>query len=658
LGDFHTKNDDFTEKAMADIAVASPDLVIPLGDFGGKNIGTTEGLEQAWQHIRSIGAPMRAIMGNHDLQRETGSGPQPKGTMEQRFIELFGERSYGVIECEDYRLFFATTEPQPSDSCYQIQECYVTDGQFEFLRGKLRERPGVPVIFFTHAPIMGSGLRTVPHVHVRSTNAYMDHNHQPERWMALVKEHPEIVMWFSAHYHLSHIYPDSVVSRFGATFFTTAVHGAATRDGNRQSRVIKLVDGCATVKTLDHVERRLLETTDWASEGTLTELVEERRRVLAVGMAGMAEMAGMLGAAGTVGTGGAVGTGGSCGLADTDATGGAVSEDGFGGLGSLGSLANTKGAPGIRLLSSCAIGDGEALPGCLVALDDRRWLSGTADGYLWEIVPEYEAVMGTLHLNETVHSVTVDGERIWFAADNRVYLKDARDPWRFFRLKEDDRQRTFVELPEPARSLTVSPTGSLWAVCGGAIYEIGPDSASGSELQTQRVCELPDDTAKLADVGGELRILTTDGRLYRWSQGAEQPEPVADHVADWDGFGDMEARIVRGGNQWHIHGADHRTGKQWTKKWDRPEVQAGVQVEFQAKIACLGDANVLLNVDGAAYFINLADPNIIPVPIPAGTKVTAMARAYDQNRVFALTIAAGDPPNRPRLMRWDYSILA
>jgi hypothetical protein len=622
LGDFHMKNDDFTEKAMADIAVASPELVIPLGDFGGKNIGTTEGLEQAWQHIRSIGAPMRAIMGNHDLQRETGSGPQPKGTMERRFAELFGERSYGVVEGEDYRLFFATTEPQPADSCYQIQECYVTDEQFEFLRGKLDERPGVPVLFFTHAPIMGSGLRTVPQVHVRSTNSYMDHNHQPERWMALVKEHPEIVMWFSAHYHLSHVYPDSVVNKFGATFFTTAVHGAATRDGNRQSRVIELVGGRATVKTIDHVERRVLEKLDWASEGTLAELVETRRLVLA-------------GGAVSAGAGGATGLGGSDGYADAD------------------------GVQGIRLLSSCAIGEGEALPGCLVALDERRWLAGTTDGYLWEIVPEYDAVMGTLHLNETVHGVAVDGERIWFAAGNRVFLKDGRDPWRFFRPKEDDRQRTFAELPEPAGCLTVSPTGSLWAVCGGGLYEIGPDSASGSELQAQRVCELPGETAKLADVGGELRILTTDGSLYRWSQGAEQPEPVADHVADWDGFGDMEARIVRNDDQLHIHGADHRTGTQWNKPWNRPGDQAGVQATVQAELVCLGDANVLLNVDGKAYFMNLADQDSTPALIPVESKVTAIARrAYGQNRSFALATAAGDSPNRPQLTRWDYSTLA
>jgi hypothetical protein len=75
------------------------------------------------------------------------------------------------------------------------------------------------------------------------------------------------------------------------------------------------------------------------------------------------------------------------------------------------------------------------------------------------------------------------------------------------------------------------------------------------------------------------------------------------------------------------------------------------------ELVCLGDANVLLNVSGKAYFINLADPHSTPALIPVEQKVTAIARAYGPNRSFGLATAAGDAPNRPQLTRWDYSTL-
>lgn len=280
LGDFHLKPEDYelTRSAMEDIANCKPDLIIPLGDFGSQeNIGRVAGLEEAERFLRMPGVPLRPILGNHDLERESGNGKQPKGTMQERFLQMFQlDKPYGVLEFENYRFFFASTEPQSPDSCYDVQEVFASDEQFAWLTGKLKERPNVPVIFFTHAPPVGSGLRTVPRVHVRSTNAYLDENHDSYRWYYLFKNCPEIVMWFSAHYHLSHMHPDSHTYRFGTHFFITGVHGASfTRDGLRQSRIVDIEDNAVTVRTLDHIKRSVTDEGGWRHEGPIRSLIKK-----------------------------------------------------------------------------------------------------------------------------------------------------------------------------------------------------------------------------------------------------------------------------------------------------------------------------------------------------------------------------------------------
>ena len=86
-------------------------------------------------------------MGNHDLERESGKGNQAKGTMEKHFNQLFQlDRPYGVLEYESSRLFFVSTEPQPEDSCYQIQECYATEEQFNWLVKNFNVLPFVRLV--------------------------------------------------------------------------------------------------------------------------------------------------------------------------------------------------------------------------------------------------------------------------------------------------------------------------------------------------------------------------------------------------------------------------------------------------------------------------------------------------------------------------------
>lgn len=414
LGDFHMHADqlDLTEAAMEDVAACRPDLVIPLGDFGGSGkIGRVAGLDQAKEYLDKIGAPLRPILGNHDIEREAGDGPQPQGTMERAFLERFGlESAYGFWEEDAFRLLFASTDPQPADSCYQVQECYVSEQQFAALQAGLAARPGVPVIAFTHAPPLGARLRTVPAVHVRATNAYLDQNHDPHRWLRLCEDHPEIIAWFAAHYHLGHVYPDAQTEVHGTRFFLTGVHGSATRDGRRQSRVIDIAGDEIHVWTLDHVARQLTEEGSWRGS-----LRAASRRPKAV----------------------------------------------------------PKLPEGPAQRPGVPVGDAPVRPRQLAGLPSGRVLAGTDDGFAWEVDIAAGGVLGTLHLDETPLSALAVGEDgAWLAFGAEVRRVDLADPWRFVRDKRRARPAPDAVLPTDIDALCARPGGGAFAAAGSVVWEI------------------------------------------------------------------------------------------------------------------------------------------------------------------------------------------
>src|SRR5690606_2766236 len=106
-------------------------------------------------------------------------------------------------------------------------------------------------------------------------NAYLSQNHDPDRWLHLVERFPEIVMWFSAHYHLGHTYPDSFTFRNGTWFFMTGVHSTATRDGSRQSRVIDVTADRVIVRTLCHNARAIDDRYEWTHAGALPSMIQD-----------------------------------------------------------------------------------------------------------------------------------------------------------------------------------------------------------------------------------------------------------------------------------------------------------------------------------------------------------------------------------------------
>jgi hypothetical protein len=410
LGDFHLSpaQPQIADQAMEDINALRPDLVVPLGDFGSDGkIGSPQGIAEAWRHLRKLRAPLRPILGNHDLQQESGGRREPYSMSRELQKTSGGETGSRFLEFENFRLMFVATDPQPADSCWQIQECYVSLPQFRALMETFRQRPGVPVIVFSHAPPLGCGLRTVPKVHVRATNAYLDQNHDPQRWQALYREHAEFVLWFSAHYHLGHDHPDSTTDICGTHFFQTQIHGLQTRDGTRQSRVLDIAPESVVVSTLDHIERRLTRKSQWRFGGPLEMLVRSKA---------------------------------------------------------------AKISGGCRTEFSIALSDAP-LRGCLRAISDDRLLIGTADGFLWEAELSSRSVRGTLHIGPTLASVAVTESEVWRAWDNKIACVPRDDLSRFIRVAQPETlPGCSYEIAENVTAL-IATAGALFALGTQHVWE-------------------------------------------------------------------------------------------------------------------------------------------------------------------------------------------
>lgn len=586
LGDFHLKEQelDLTERAMEDVAQCSPDLVIPLGDFGSSSlIGGTEGIRQAYEYLHRIGKPMRAILGNHDLQRESGGTGQPHGTMEKELTRLFQHAPYGVIEEEHYRLFFVSTEPQPEDSCYQVQECYVSDTQFNYIVQKLEERRGVPVVFFTHAPPIGCGLRTVPRVHVRATNAYLDQNHDPYRWLQLVQRFPEIAMWFSAHYHLSHGHPDSCTIKYGTAFFITGVHGTATRDSMRQSRVIDLDEHGIRVHTLDHEERKMIQAADWIWDGPLAKAIKTKHPQLVV-----------------------------------DKTTSSSANESY------------SGSP-LKCVASCSVGEDMPLSNGLVALDEQRWLVAAQDGYLWEVRPDLQAVMGTLHLGAPIRCLSVMEQHIWFTVNNQLYLSDANDIYRFMRNANAQPKESFT-LQHPITSIAPDHDGGLWAASGHHLFHIVTDLAprgSSHIREGRQVHRFDQEPQQLWFHEENLHIRTQDGSTYRLMNGDVQR--CKSSLEKTDSLMEINGAVLTEENAQHPN-SNYVTMAKWKGR------------------------KLLLDDKGQAYYWNVDDDHYYP--IATSGRVIAACKAFSKLELaasvrFALVTDNHDVLLRPQLQIWE-----
>lgn len=394
IGDYQLENTptEMTRNAIEDIRNLRPDLAVVMGDFGENALlGNPKAICQASRQLRETDTVVLPLLGNHDLQSEIGKGTLAHGTMEATARRCFGvDDTFFIREYTDFRLLGVSLDSWDMQPPPSPNECHVSNEHFNWIKSKLSERPGVPVVMLTHAPPMGCGLKNIPNMHVRATNAYMDQNTDPLRWIGLT-EHPEILLWLSAHYHIGHDHPDSLVTRNGVSYALTGVHGGITRDGSRQSRVMDIADGVVSLYTLDHIQRRLRD-------------VPELRIQMQPAVAARMKMHPRVKPRHTPG------------WLDT--------------LGPLG-------------------------PGGIQRLSNGHMIISTADHYLWEADPVWEVLLGTLHYQEgPITDYCICGDYVWRTFGRTLVAVNSRDPWRFSREKQGDFRREFrMSLPKPSDRL-------------------------------------------------------------------------------------------------------------------------------------------------------------------------------------------------------------
>ena len=165
--------------------------------------------------------------------------------------DVFNQRHYWAAELGPALLVGLSTVRFRSNS-FSVHEVYVDDEQVAWFEALLAAHPERPVVVFTHAPPIGSGLKVVQGVHVKNRCAWLNHSDRPQRFIRLVERHANVRLWFSGHFHLAQNYPDSITSVHRCAFVQTGVIGECNRDGFRQSRLLRVTREGYEVCTVDH----------------------------------------------------------------------------------------------------------------------------------------------------------------------------------------------------------------------------------------------------------------------------------------------------------------------------------------------------------------------------------------------------------------------
>ncbi|KAJ1618202.1 Metallo-dependent phosphatase-like protein [Pavlovales sp. CCMP2436] len=240
--------------------------LVSLGDLGRKDIrhkpgdaGTSKSFEDALAYFDGF-APLElsVITGNHDLE-----GLDEFGTDEanlQAWMKCFSlDAPWWAKQVARRTLIVGLSTTRFRESPYSSHEVFISDEQICWFERTLQQHPasdGWKVLVFSHAPPMGSGLRVLQGVHIRNGCAWLNHCGTPEQsraFLRLVREHSQIKLWASGHFHLSHNYEDAICFREGCAFVHTGVVGPkSTRDACRQTRLVQSDEARLRILTVTH----------------------------------------------------------------------------------------------------------------------------------------------------------------------------------------------------------------------------------------------------------------------------------------------------------------------------------------------------------------------------------------------------------------------
>jgi hypothetical protein len=275
MGPFHEAREQLVRLATRDPSAAP--RVVQLGDLGSYEPGwpgSAPCLARGRAFVDAFGLPSALVLGNHDLEGEEFATDQANLAA---WHAAFGQHHYWKADLGPATLVGLSTTRFRSNE-HSVHEVHVDAEQLAFLEDTLRESGARPVLLFTHAPILGSGLKVVQAVHVKNRCAWLNHSSNAARFGELVARHPNIRLWFSGHFHLSQSYPDSISLVGGTAFVLTGVIGGhSSRDGHRHSRLLRGGPCGFELFTVDHDtgEERLDLRGQWGDPGPPECLVPE-----------------------------------------------------------------------------------------------------------------------------------------------------------------------------------------------------------------------------------------------------------------------------------------------------------------------------------------------------------------------------------------------
>ncbi len=167
VGDLHyeTAQQERLERARQQLMALSPTAVVSLGDQGGySHCGTRLSFEEGFDYFSGFGAPFYPLIGNHDME-----GAEFKGDEEAvaAWCEIFRRvRPYTLI---DWGVAVGITLSQTSFRANEgsHHEVHIDDEQFDWFAQTVVAQRHRPIFVFSHAPILGSGLRVLQDLHLK-----------------------------------------------------------------------------------------------------------------------------------------------------------------------------------------------------------------------------------------------------------------------------------------------------------------------------------------------------------------------------------------------------------------------------------------------------------------------------------------------------------
>ena len=249
----------------------NPDFVVSLGDLGESKdcteskqlyAGTTPCFKLVRDYFDGFGVPFDVVGGNHDLEGIDEFNTDAENL--DAYLKYMGkETPQFCYEVAPKTLIVGLGSTQFRDAQYTSHEVAIDQEQLDWFVKTIEEHPfedGWQIFCFSHAPIIGSGLRVLQECHVVNGCCWLNHNDKrnSKLFIETVRKSPQIKGWFSAHFHLSHDYEDSITfpggnNRGSCVFAQTGVMTArSSRDGRRQSRLVRGNSQGFEVCTIDH----------------------------------------------------------------------------------------------------------------------------------------------------------------------------------------------------------------------------------------------------------------------------------------------------------------------------------------------------------------------------------------------------------------------